>query len=152
MTRRIKTQKTEIEIWYGETSPLQNDRLMIDKESWLEPDDFKFISDDGEEIVVEVHIPAQPCRFLGISDGSPAACFGFGNPAQNGQPWWMEGQYINDPPIVCHHCRLYAMEWEKRKHPRQAWTVSDHGIAELLPELSREELGAYRDEIAHVVR
>ena len=153
----IKTQKTQITTYFDEgESPLRDDGTLLvdtDASAWLEPGDFKVIELSDDELTIEIEHPATSCRFLGISQGSAPACYGFGNIATNGRPWWMESAPANfAPEVICLHCQLYAGEWEARKHPRASVVISSHGYSEELPELDRKELGAYQDAIQYVDR
>ena len=148
--------KTQIISTYykPEDCPLKEDRLIVadDGGAWLEPKLYTVISNEWDEereegtLIVEVNLPEKPCRFLGHSDGSPPACYGFGNPASHGQPYYMEG--VPDgfaPELNCLHCAEYAFEREERQQERDH-RLDNRGILQLLPELNAEELGKYADD------
>ena len=111
---------------------IRNKRLYIDDDSWLDDGEFSIveISDDEDEVLVEVE-ESPLCRFFGWKSGMPPACHA------GGGRWYMEGLRVNDPAIVCLHCRLYSGWFEKGDPGRQEIVVD--GYAEVWPFLRPEE-------------
>lgn len=149
----MKTQITST-YYEPEDCPLKEDRLIVsdDAQAWLEPELYSVISNEWDEnreegtLIIEVDLPEKTCRFLGHSDGSAPACYGFGNPASDGRPYYMESVPNGfAPDLVCLHCAEYAFGREERQQKRST-QLDSHGVIELLPELSAEELGKYADD------
>lgn len=140
-------EKIEVKLYY-EDRPLQEGKLMLSRDAWLEPEDFEIVSDrinpftDEGELTVSIPKPPEnPCRFLGWSDGMPPACY-----ADQSESF-MEGCIPGAAhELVCYHCDSYIGLREERNHPSRnpmATRLDSHGVLELLPELTAEEAGGH---------
>ena len=109
---------------------VRDGRLYIDDGSWLEAEEFLIVEYLDDKVLVEVEeVPL--CRFFGWRQGVPPACH------VDGGRWYMEGMLVNDPAIVCLHCRLYSDLFKEGDPDRQEVVVD--GYAEVWPLLRPEE-------------
>jgi len=125
----------------GENCPLRSDGSLSintkDPEYALHPNDFDFTilnhNEEKQTILIEFEYP-EHCRFLAHWEGCPPACTFYAPP-----PCFIEECYTGQTPeLFCMHCKTYIGNYESRTNT-QTTRTNDHGIGELLPELTPQE-------------